>query len=122
MKGRAAPSRAMRVDHVPNLGGNTLAFKRVDHPGALPFAIERSGHVLCDATAAGSEPGTDRRRAVGRGVQRLDKVRALAFELDQRPLAGQGERNDRSIGGDALPMGVERDDRKLFKFSHGARR
>ena len=59
----------------------------------------------------------------GAAFERLDKVRALALEPDQRPFAGQGEGNDRAIGGDALPMRVERDDRNLFeRLSHGARR
>ena len=42
--------------------------ERFDHQAALPCVIERRRHVLCDATAAGSEPGTDRRRAFGRRV------------------------------------------------------
>ena len=69
--------------------------------------------MLRDAAAAGSEPGADRRRALRRWVERLDEFRALALEPDQRPLAGQGAGNDHAIGGDAVPMRVERDDRKL---------
>ena len=123
VKGRAAPSRAMRVDQVPDFGGNALALERFDHQAALPCAIERSRHVLRDAAAAGSEPAADRRRALGRRVERLDELRALALELDQRPLAGQGAGNDRAIGGEAMPMRIKRDDRNLLeRLSHGARR
>ena len=51
------------------------------------------------------------------------KLRALALKPDERPLAGQGQGNDRSVGGDALPMRVKRDDRNLLeRLSHGARR
>ena len=123
VKGRAAPPRAMRVDQVPDLGGDALTLERFDHQAALPSAIERSRHVLRGAAAAGSEPGADRLRASGEAVERLDKLCALAVKLDQRPLAGQGARNDRAVGGDAMPMRIERDDRNLLdRFSHGARR
>ena len=59
----------------------------------------------------------------GRGAQRLDELRALACQPDARTLAGQGAGNDGAVRGDAMPMRVERDDRKLFeRFNHGARR
>ena len=123
VKGRAAASRAMRIDQVPDLGGDALALERFDHQAPFPRAIERSRHVLGDAAAAGSEPAADRRRAFRRGVQRLDKLSALAFELDERPLAGQGAGNDRAVGGEAMRMRVKRDDRDLFeRLRHGARR
>ena len=110
VKGRAAPSRAMRIDQVSNRGGHALALERFDHQAALPCLIERSRHVLRGAAPAAAEPAADRLCALGRGVQRPDQVRALALKLDQRPLAGQGQGYDRSVGGDALPMGVERHD------------
>ena len=78
--------------------------------------------MLRGAAAAGSEPGADRRRALGRGVERLDELRALALKLDPRPLAGQGAGNDRAVGREPMPMRIERDDRNLFeRLSHGAR-
>ena len=123
VESRAPAARAMGVDQVPDLGGDALALERFDHQAALPCVIERSRHVLRGAAAAAAEPAADRRRALGRRGQRLDQFRALGRGLDQRSLAGQGERNDRSVGGDAVPVRIERDDRNLFDgLSHGARR
>ena len=123
MKGRAAPARAMRVDQLTDVDGNALALQRFGHEAALPFVIERRRHVLRGAAAAAAEPAADRLRALGRRVQRLDKLRALALKLDERSLAGQGQGNDRSVGGDALPMRVKPNDRNLLEWlSHGARR
>ena len=110
VKGRAAPTRAMCIDHISDLGRDALALKRIDHQAAFPRVIERRRHVLHDATAAGPKPGTDRRRALGRGVERLDKLRALALKLDPCPLAGQGAGNDRAVGREPMPMRIKRDD------------
>ena len=53
----------------------------------------------------------------------LDQFGPLAGEPDPRPLARQRAGNDRPVGGDALAMRVERDDRELFdRLSHGGRR
>ena len=123
VKGRAPPPRAMRIDQVPDLGSDALARESFDHQAPLPSLIERNRHVLCDAAAAGSEPGTERRCALGRDVERLDEFRAFALKFDQRPLAGQGAGNDRAVGGEAMPMRVKRDDEYLLeRLTHGARR
>jgi len=122
VKRRAAPPRAMRVDKRADLGGNALALQRLDDETALPLAIERLRHVLRGAAATSAEPGAYRLGALGRGAQRLDELRALARQPDARPLAGQGAGNDGAVRGDAVPMRVERDDRKLFeRLRHGAR-
>ncbi len=122
VKGRAAPARAMRVDKRADLGRNALALQRLDDETALPFAIERVRHVLRRAAAASAEPAAHRLGASGRGAQRLDELRALACQPDARPLAGQRAGNDGAVRGDAVPMRVERDDRKLFeRLRHGAR-
>ena len=123
VEGCAAPAAPMRIDQLANLRRHALALERLDDEAALPCAIERSRHVLRGAAAAGAEPAADRLRAPGRRVQPLDELRAPALALDERALAGQGQGNDRSVGGDAVSMRVERDDQNLFeRLRHGARR
>jgi hypothetical protein len=123
VKGRAAPACAMRIDQLFHFGGDTLALERFDHQAALPCVIERSRHMLRGASTTSSEPATDRRRALGRRVERLDKLRTLSLKFDPRPFAGQSVGNDRPVRRHALPMRIERDDGNFFKrLSHGARR
>ncbi len=123
VKSRAAPARAMRVDQVLDLGGDPFALERLDHQVALPFAIKRGRHVLRRAAATPAEPAAERLGALGGGVQRLDQFRAFSLKPDPRSFAGQGQGNDQPVGGDALSMSIERDDRNLFeRLSHGARR
>ncbi len=123
VKGRPAPARAMGVDEFADLRCDALSAQRFDHEAALPLAIKRSRHVLRRAAAAAAVPAADRLGPFGRGAWDLDQLRPLALVPDQRPLAGQRARDDRSVRGDALAMGVKRDDRKLLeRFSHDARR
>ncbi len=123
VESRAPPARAMRVDQLFHLRGNTLALERLDHQVALPFAIKRGRHVLRGAAAAPAEPAAEWLGALGRSVEGFDKLRAFSLKPDPRPLARQRQGNDCAIGSDAGAVRIERDDGNLFeRLSHGARR